>query len=62
MILRTPPTDDEFRTAIADSVSDSAVVAMFIAGLQADLNDDAVYGWMAEQLQSGVIFGAEGTA
>ncbi len=62
MINRARPTDDESRTASADTVSDSAVGDMFIAALQADENDEAVYGGMAEELESGVIFRAEGNA
>ena len=51
------PTDDELRTALAGTVSDPAVIEMFIAALQADENDEAVYGWMAEETERGIDAG-----
>jgi len=44
-----PPSDDELRTALANAGSDPAIIEMFIAALHADENDEAVYGWMAEE-------------
>ena len=40
---------DEFRRVVAASVSDPEVVDMFLTALMADENDEAVYGWSAEQ-------------
>lgn len=42
-------SEDEFRRAVAASVSDPEVVDMFLAALMADENDEAVYGWSAEE-------------
>lgn len=42
-------SEDEFRRAVAASVSDPDVVDMFLAALMADENDEAVYGWSAEE-------------
>jgi hypothetical protein len=47
------PSEDEQRRAVEAMLASPLFVDRFIAALQGDENDEAVYGWMAEECAFG---------